>query len=145
MDETTTDVVEVQAQLVAAQGQVSALTARVEGLQAQTEHLRRMADNRANDLRIIGARLAQEADDREWCEDYEVIVDRLFDEMSTDGDSIFREAARRDRDIEVRVEFSVVTTVRARNVDHARELIEDDLSEYVDFDYAEVQRVRESY
>jgi hypothetical protein len=91
---------------------------RIEG---RTKHER--------DIELIGNALLQEAEDRDWCSAYDDFIEVL-------NRSLTVELKSREHEYEVEIEVTrkqvqrVTVTVTARDEDHARELIEDDPSNY---------------
>lgn len=91
---------------------------RIEG---RTKHER--------DIELIGNALLQEAEDRDWCSAYDDFIEVL-------NRSLTVELKSREHEYEVEIEVTrkqvqrVTVTVTARDEDHARELINDDPSNY---------------
>lgn len=81
------------------------------------------------DIRIIGEALIQEAEDRDWCSAYDDFVEEL-------NRSLTIELKTREKEYEVEIEVTqkrtqrVTVTISANSEAHARELIEDDPSNY---------------
>jgi hypothetical protein len=91
---------------------------RIEG---RTKHER--------DIELIGNALLQEAHDRDWCSVYDEFIIDLNKELSV-------ELKTREKEYEVEIEVTrkqvqrVTVTITANDEDHARELINDDPSNY---------------
>jgi hypothetical protein len=91
---------------------------RIEG---RTKHER--------DIELIGNALLQEAKDRDWCSAYDDFIEVL-------NRSLTVELKSREHEYEVEIEVTrkqvqrVTVTVTARDEDHARQLIEDNPSNY---------------
>lgn len=70
------------------------------------------------DIEIIGARLLEEAESRDWCEDYDYIIGEL-------NGGLTEKLAQRERNfsIDVRVSYSMSFSVRATSEEEAEEFI----------------------
>jgi len=90
------------------------------------------ADTMAKDFKIISDALLYQADKRNWCGEYDDVVDEVNEELSGYYKLEIRE---RDFDIEITSDITVTETitVRARNLDDAIEKAEEefDLEESV--------------
>ena len=81
------------------------------------------------DIELIGNALLQEAHDRDWCSVYDEFIIDLNKELSV-------ELKTREKEYEVEIEITqkrtqrVTVTITANDEEHARELIEDDPSNY---------------
>lgn len=81
------------------------------------------------DITRIGEALIQEAEDRDWCSAYDDFIEEL-------NRSLTIELKTREKEYEVEVEVTqkrtqrVTITISANSESHARELIEDDPSNY---------------
>lgn len=81
------------------------------------------------DIARIGEALIQEAEDRDWCSAYDDFVEEL-------NRSLTIELKTREKEYEVEIEVTqkrtqrVTVTISANSEAHARELIEDDPSNY---------------
>lgn len=89
-------------------------------------------------LRIIGEAMAETSDRHEWCGEYERILDNLIDTLpSGEYRDAFSDAAHRDREYRVAVEWTVSGTyyvnVTASSEDAAVSEVQDDPSGYVDW------------
>jgi hypothetical protein len=81
------------------------------------------------DIELIGNALLKEAHDRDWCSAYDEFITDLNKELSV-------ELKTREKEYEVEIEVTrkqvqrVTVTITANDEDHARELINDDPSNY---------------
>jgi hypothetical protein len=86
-------------------------------------------ESHERDIELIGAALITEAEDRDWCSAYDDFVEELNNKLSV-------ELKTREHEYEVEIEVTqkrtqrVTVTITARTESHARELIEDDPSNY---------------
>lgn len=86
-------------------------------------------DKHQLDITRIGEALIQEAEDRSWCTAYDDFVEEL-------NRSLTIELKTREKEYEVEIEVTqrrtqrVTVTIKANSEDHAKELIEDDPSNY---------------
>lgn len=89
----------------------------------------RSRESHERDIELIGTALLQEAEDRDWCSAYDDFVEELNNKLSV-------ELKTREHEYEVEIEVTqkrtqrVTVTITARTESHARELIEDDPSNY---------------
>lgn len=105
--------------------------------QAETRHreiVARLYADHDEDLRTIGAALAETAERREWCDEYEQQIDGVVGSLNRP--EAFEETARRDREwsVDVPVVAYVTMTVRARDEDGAAEEAASMWRDYVDAD-----------
>jgi hypothetical protein len=81
------------------------------------------------DIELIGNALLEQAKDRDWCSQYDEFITDLNKELSV-------ELKTREKEYEVEIEVTrkqvqkVTVTITANDEDHARELINDDPSNY---------------
>ena len=81
------------------------------------------------DITLIGEALLSQADDRNWCSEYDDFIEEL-------NESLTVELKMREKEYEVEIEVTqkrtqrATVTITARSEEHARELIEDDPSNY---------------
>ena len=81
------------------------------------------------DIELISNALLEQAKDRDWCSQYDEFIKNLNKELSV-------ELKTREREYEVEIEITqkrtqtVTVTITADSEEHARELIEDDMSAY---------------
>ncbi len=89
-------------------------------------HLRQQAQEAAqrhrNDITLIGEKLIQEANERQWCREYDRFVEELNDDLE-------RALPLRERDFEITVAVELRVDVTATNEDHARELAQEIVDE----------------
>lgn len=111
-------------------------------LQSQRDHVA--------DLRVIATAAKDEAEERDWCSDYDNAVDEVRRHLTSTGRSVLDEYAYRKRTYKVTIggkltlEFSQTVSVEARNEDEARELATEEFefdssdANVESLDYAEV-------
>jgi hypothetical protein len=86
-------------------------------------------ESHEQDIDRIGTALLKEAEDRDWCSAYDDFVEELNRSLNV-------ELKTREHEYEVEIEViqrrsqRITVTITARDEDHARELIEDDPSNY---------------
>jgi len=95
-----------------------------------TENMHRIwMQHYRDDIELIGARLIEEANDRNWCHEFDEIIETL-------NRSLHQDLPLREREYEVTVSYSVYTsstvTVTARDEDGAIEMVRESFSDYVD-------------
>ena len=85
--------------------------------------------NHAEDIALIGERLIEESDERNWCEEFDEIIDDINVRLHAD-------LPIRRKEFEVRVNYSVYAsssvTVTARNEDDAVASVRDNFDSYID-------------
>jgi hypothetical protein len=86
-------------------------------------------ESHEQDIDRIGTALLKEAEDRDWCSAYDDFVEELNRSLNV-------ELKTREHEYEVEIEViqrrsqRITVTITARDEDHAKELIEDDPSNY---------------
>jgi hypothetical protein len=126
-DPTRKDTTDVETLMIAAHSETAISAERdlrtaLAAGQAQAEQLRRdVADaerRHRDDIAVIGERLIQEANDRDWCQTYDDIVDELNEKLTF-------ELPLRERDFTVTALVELRLAVTATSEEHARDLAED--------------------
>jgi hypothetical protein len=86
-------------------------------------------ESHERDIELIGIALMTEAEQRDWCSAYDDFVEELNNRLNV-------ELKTREHEYDIEIEViqrrsqRVTVTITARSEDHARELIEDDPSNY---------------
>ena len=113
---------------------IAALTTEKERLERDVQTLRTRADTYATDFSIVGEALMQEAENRNWCDEY----DRFAENVN--GHTSLLDLPVREQEYEVVVTGTAIVswshniTVTARSADNAIEMVENDHSMYFDLD-----------
>lgn len=83
------------------------------------------------DIRIIGEALIEEAEERDWCSQFDDFIEKVNNELSVE-----LPLRQHEYDVEMLITQTrtqtVTVTVTARNTDEARRLVEDDPSNHFD-------------
>lgn len=114
--------------------EIASLKADVERVNNQSDSWRTVATNNATDFDAVGKALMEEAENRNWCNEYDEFVERV-------NSNLIRNALPvREQEYEVEIEVigSLTTTttvsVTATSQEAANEMVENDMDSYVDPD-----------
>jgi capsid protein len=86
-------------------------------------------DSHIQDIKLISDALMEQAEDRDWCDQYDNFIEELNTRLSI-------ELEERTKEYEVEIEVTqtrtqrVTVTIKARDEDQARELIDDSPEDY---------------
>lgn len=124
---------------------VAALTAEKERLEREVEWSNNRARTYATDFHTVGEALMQEAENRNWCDEYDQFVETV------NGQTSLLDLPVREREYEITVTGTAILswshniTVTARSVDDAIEMVENDPSTFFDIDEAATDALNYGY
>jgi len=94
------------------------------------------AINHGHDIAVIRNRLVEEAEKRDWCSEFDDIIEDVNRQLNVEMDP-------RERDFYLTVSFTVSgsasTSVRAASLDEAVEILKDSAEDYIEIDDAVIE------